>query len=64
MMEIISADLSREQELLPFKKPQDTVNYDVNAPLKMSVMQGPSSVCSWDVPVQNNTGPLEEIAAF
>lgn len=64
MMEVISADLPREQELLSFKKSQDTVNYDVNTPLKMSVMQGPSPVCSWDIPVQTNTGPLEETAAF
>lgn len=63
-MEIISADPSREQELLSFRKSQGTVNYDVNTPLKRSVMQGPSPVCSWIIPAQTNTGPLEETAVF
>jgi len=63
-MEVISADLSREQELLSFKKSQDTVNYNVNTSLRMSVMKGPSSVGSWDIPVETHTGPLEETATF
>lgn len=49
-MDIISGDPSGEQELLYFKKSLNTDSYDVNTPLKMSVMQDLSSLCSQHIP--------------
>lgn len=49
-MDIFSANPSGEQKLFYFKKSQNTDNYDVNTPLKVSVMQDLSSLCSQHIP--------------
>lgn len=61
-MGVIFADLSREEELLPFKKSQNRVNYHGITSLGMSVMLNTSPLCSYSNHVQMKSGPLEETA--